>query len=178
MLSLKSKTKSSGRPFFVMQLCKHARHLEVQFVCDEHGNAVELNSRDCSTQRRLQMSFDEGPPTIAKPDTFKEMQRAAQRLTQSIGYMGAGTFEFLYNSATDSYFPTFYDLLELSRLSANFDLERTLSIGRNTQIYIGTERMERPSRAGSPQVVFVRAISSHSPGLVTEAGARKAHARP
>jgi acetyl-CoA carboxylase / biotin carboxylase 1 len=55
--------------------------------------------------------------------------------------------------------PTFYALLVLSRLSANFDLERIPAIDHSTQIYIGTERMERPSRAVTPQVVFVRAIS-------------------
>jgi acetyl-CoA carboxylase/biotin carboxylase 1 len=93
-----------GSPIFIMQLCKNARHLEVQIVGDEHGNAVALNGRDCSTQRRFQKIFEEGPPTIAKPDTFLEMQRAAQRLTQSIGYVGAGTVEYLYNAATDDYF--------------------------------------------------------------------------
>ena len=93
-----------GSPIFVMQLCKNARHLEVQIVGDEHGNAVALNGRDCSTQRRFQKIFEEGPPSIAKPETFKEMQRAAQRLTQSIGYIGAGTVEYLYNAATDKYF--------------------------------------------------------------------------
>mgnify|MGYP005845589223 CR=1 FL=1 len=93
-----------GSPIFIMQLCKNARHLEVQIVGDEHGNAVALNGRDCSTQRRFQKIFEEGPPTIAKPETFKEMQKAAQRLTQSIGYVGAGTVEYLYNAATDDYF--------------------------------------------------------------------------
>jgi len=93
-----------GSPIFLMQLCKNARHLEVQIVGDQHGNAVALNGRDCSTQRRFQKIFEEGPPTIAKPDTFKEMQRAAQRLTQSIGYIGAGTVEYLYNADTDKFF--------------------------------------------------------------------------
>lgn len=93
-----------GSPIFIMQLCKNARHLEVQIVGDEHGNAVALNGRDCSTQRRFQKIFEEGPPSIAKPETFKEMQRAAQRLTQNIGYVGAGTVEYLYNAATDDYF--------------------------------------------------------------------------
>ena len=93
-----------GSPIFIMQLCKNARHLEVQIVGDQHGNAVALNGRDCSTQRRFQKIFEEGPPIIAKPATFKEMQRAAQRLTQSIGYQGAGTVEYLYNAATDKYF--------------------------------------------------------------------------
>jgi len=93
-----------GSPIFIMQLCKNARHLEVQIVGDEHGNAVALNGRDCSTQRRFQKIFEEGPPTIAKPETFKQMERAAQRLTQQIGYVGAGTVEYLYNAATDKFF--------------------------------------------------------------------------
>jgi acetyl-CoA carboxylase/biotin carboxylase 1 len=93
-----------GSPIFIMQLCKNARHLEVQIVGDEHGNAVALNGRDCSTQRRFQKIFEEGPPTIAKPETFKIMQRAAQRLTQNIGYIGAGTVEYLYNANTDDFF--------------------------------------------------------------------------
>ena len=93
-----------GSPIFIMQLCKNARHLEVQIVGDEHGNAVALNGRDCSTQRRFQKIFEEGPPTIAKPETFKYMQKAAQRLTQNIGYVGAGTVEYLYNADTDAFF--------------------------------------------------------------------------
>ena len=93
-----------GSPIFLMQLCKNARHLEVQIVGDQHGNAVALNGRDCSTQRRFQKIFEEGPPTIARPESFKEMQKAAQRLTQSIGYIGAGTVEYLYNAATDEFF--------------------------------------------------------------------------
>lgn len=93
-----------GSPVFIMQLCKNARHIEVQIVGDEHGNAVALNGRDCSTQRRFQKIFEEGPPVIVKPDTFLKMQRAAQRLTQSIGYIGAGTVEYLYNADTDDYY--------------------------------------------------------------------------
>jgi acetyl-CoA carboxylase/biotin carboxylase 1 len=62
-------------------------------------------------------------------------------------------------------------LLELGRLSANFELDRIPAIGKNAQIYIGVEKSERPSRGAPQQVVFVRAIS-HSPGLVTSTGAR------
>jgi acetyl-CoA carboxylase/biotin carboxylase 1 len=93
-----------GSPIFMMQLCTEARHLEVQIVGDEYGNAVALNGRDCSTQRRFQKIFEEGPPTIAPRDTFKKMERSAQRLTQSIGYIGAGTVEYLYNAASDKYY--------------------------------------------------------------------------
>lgn len=93
-----------GSPIFMMQLCSEARHLEVQIVGDEYGNAIALNGRDCSTQRRFQKIFEEGPPNIAPVDTFKEMELAAQRLTQSIGYIGAGTVEYLYNKASNKFF--------------------------------------------------------------------------
>jgi acetyl-CoA carboxylase / biotin carboxylase 1 len=69
--------------------------------------------------------------------------------------------------------PTFHHLLELGRLSNNFELERIPAIGRNAQIYIGTEKTERPVRGGGTQVVFLRTIS-HSSGLINGPGARKA----
>lgn len=93
-----------GSPVFMMQLCTKARHLEVQIVGDEYGNAVALNGRDCSTQRRFQKIFEEGPPSVASVETFRKMERSAQRLTQSIGYIGAGTVEYLYNADDDKYY--------------------------------------------------------------------------
>ena len=80
-----------GSPIFMMQLCQGARHIEVQIMGDEYGNAVALNGRDCSTQRRFQKIFEEGPPVVVPRETFLEMERAAQRLTQNIGYIGAGS---------------------------------------------------------------------------------------
>ena len=93
-----------GSPVFMMQLCTNARHLEVQIVGDEYGNAVALNGRDCSTQRRFQKIFEEGPPIVAPQDIFKQMELSAQRLTQAIGYIGAGTVEYLYNAASNKYY--------------------------------------------------------------------------
>eukprot|EP00928_Gymnodinium_smaydae_P037781 TRINITY_DN26188_c0_g1_i1.p1 TRINITY_DN26188_c0_g1~~TRINITY_DN26188_c0_g1_i1.p1 ORF type:complete len:2149 (+),score=434.34 TRINITY_DN26188_c0_g1_i1:43-6489(+) len=93
-----------GSPVFMMQLCQGARHIEVQIVGDMHGNAVALNGRDCSTQRRFQKIFEEGPPTIVPKETFTQMERAAQRLTQNIGYIGAGTVEYLYNAKDNEFF--------------------------------------------------------------------------
>eukprot|EP00931_Biecheleriopsis_adriatica_P052507 TRINITY_DN3055_c0_g1_i3.p1 TRINITY_DN3055_c0_g1~~TRINITY_DN3055_c0_g1_i3.p1 ORF type:complete len:2157 (-),score=543.39 TRINITY_DN3055_c0_g1_i3:77-6547(-) len=93
-----------GSPIFMMQLCQGARHIEVQIVGDQHGKAVALNGRDCSTQRRFQKIFEEGPPTIVPKDTFREMEKAAQRLTQNIGYVGAGTVEYLYNAQENKFY--------------------------------------------------------------------------
>ena len=69
--------------------------------------------------------------------------------------------------------PTLHHVLELARLSENFDLERLPSINKNVQVYVGSERDAKPVRGPAPQVVFVRGLS-HSPGLITEAGARRA----
>lgn len=71
---------------------------------DEYGNAVALNGRDCSTQRRFQKIFEEGPPIIAPKEVFREMELSAQRLTQSIGYIGAGTVEYLFSPKDNKYF--------------------------------------------------------------------------
>jgi len=93
-----------GSPIFMMQLCQGARHIEVQIMGDEHGDAVALSGRDCSTQRRFQKIFEEGPPSIVPKETFTEMERAAQRLTRNLGYVGAGTVEYLYDAATNKFY--------------------------------------------------------------------------
>ena len=69
--------------------------------------------------------------------------------------------------------PTIHHVLELSRLSDTFDLERLPAINKNVQVYVGTEKNAKPVRGPAPQVLFVRGLS-HSPGLITEAGARRA----
>ena len=57
-----------------------------------------------STQRRFQKIFEEAPPAICKPEVFKEMEAAAQRLTSSLGYQGAGTIEYLYDPKTHKFY--------------------------------------------------------------------------
>lgn len=64
-----------GSPVFVMQLARHARHLEVQILADQYGNAISLFSRDCSVQRRHQKIIEEAPATIATSDIFEDMER-------------------------------------------------------------------------------------------------------
>ncbi|KAJ3713704.1 hypothetical protein C8R42DRAFT_751922 [Lentinula raphanica] len=92
-----------GSPIFIMKLAGAARHLEVQLLADQYGNAISLFGRDCSVQRRHQKIIEEAPVTIAKPDTFKKMERAAVRLAKLVGYVSAGTVEYLYSHADDSF---------------------------------------------------------------------------
>ncbi|KAH9072271.1 acetyl CoA carboxylase [Lactarius deliciosus] len=81
-----------------------ARHLEVQLLADQYGNAISLFGRDCSVQRRHQKIIEEAPVTIANPDKFEEMERAAVRLAKLVGYVSAGTVEYLYSHAEDVFY--------------------------------------------------------------------------
>lgn len=87
-----------------MKLAGQARHLEVQLLADQYGNAISLFGRDCSVQRRHQKIIEEAPVTIAKEQTFSEMERAAVRLAKLVGYVSAGTVEYLYSHDDDSFF--------------------------------------------------------------------------
>ncbi|KAI6042033.1 acetyl-CoA carboxylase [Pisolithus marmoratus] len=93
-----------GSPIFIMKLAGQARHLEVQIIADQYGNAISLFGRDCSVQRRHQKIIEEAPVTIAKEDTFEKMERAAVRLAKLVGYVSAGTVEYLYSPSEDLFY--------------------------------------------------------------------------
>ena len=86
-----------GSPVFVMKLAGKARHLEVQLLCDQYGNAISIFGRDCSVQRRHQKIIEEAPVTIAPDAARDEMEKAAVRLAKLVGYVSAGTVEWLYS---------------------------------------------------------------------------------
>lgn len=77
--SLQVQTEVPGSPIFIMQLAEHARHLEVQILADQYGNAISLFGRDCSIQRRHQKIIEEAPATIASTTTFEHMERVRQK---------------------------------------------------------------------------------------------------
>ncbi|TFK39984.1 acetyl CoA carboxylase [Crucibulum laeve] len=93
-----------GSPIFIMKLAGSARHLEVQLLADQYGNAISLFGRDCSVQRRHQKIIEEAPVTIAKEETFEQMERAAVRLSKLVGYVSAGTVEYLYSPSEDYFY--------------------------------------------------------------------------
>lgn len=93
-----------GSPIFIMKLAGNARHLEVQLLADEYGNNISLFGRDCSVQRRHQKIIEEAPVTVAKPLTFQAMEKAAVRLGRLVGYVSAGTVEYLYSHSDDKFY--------------------------------------------------------------------------
>ncbi len=81
-----------------------ARHIEVQFIADSFGQAVHLGERECSIQRRHQKLIEESPSPIVDAELRERMTSATLQLVRSIGYVNAGTAEFLLGSDRDFYF--------------------------------------------------------------------------
>jgi acetyl-CoA carboxylase biotin carboxylase subunit len=89
---------------YLEKYIEHPRHVEVQILADQHGNAVHLWERDCSTQRRHQKLIEEGPSPRLSPDTRTTMCEAAVRLIKAAGYTNAGTVEFIVDQQNNYYF--------------------------------------------------------------------------
>ncbi|MEP3891881.1 MAG: acetyl-CoA carboxylase biotin carboxylase subunit [Hellea sp.] len=80
------------------------RHVEIQIFADKYGNTIHLGERDCSVQRRHQKVLEEAPCPVMTPALRKAMGAAAVKAAKDIGYVGAGTVEFMLDSAGEFFF--------------------------------------------------------------------------
>jgi acetyl-CoA carboxylase biotin carboxylase subunit len=80
---------------YVEKVITPARHVEIQVLCDDHGNVLTCGERECSIQRRHQKLIEESPSPALDAELREEMEAAAERACEHIGYRSAGTVEFL-----------------------------------------------------------------------------------
>jgi acetyl-CoA carboxylase biotin carboxylase subunit len=83
---------------YLEKFLENPRHIEVQVIADQHGEAVHLGERDCSSQRRHQKVIEEAPAPGISAEQRNEIGMVCVEACKRIGYRGAGTFEFLYDS--------------------------------------------------------------------------------
>ncbi len=94
-----------GKPdLYVEKLLTKPRHIEVQIVADYDGNVVALGERECSVQRRYQKVVEEAPSPVVDESLRRRLYEMAKNYAKTIGYVNAGTVEFLVDSSGDIYF--------------------------------------------------------------------------
>ena len=102
----KSESKKSfgDDRVFIEKYIEQPRHIEIQILCDKHGNQIHLGERECSIQRRYQKVIEECPSPFVDEEMRNEMAAQALTLAKEVKYDSAGTVEFVVDANKNFYF--------------------------------------------------------------------------
>ncbi|MBC2389954.1 acetyl-CoA carboxylase biotin carboxylase subunit [Listeria booriae] len=89
---------------YIEKFIQDFRHVEIQILADNYGNAIHLGERDCSIQRRLQKLIEEAPSPALDEKMRQKMGKAAVKAAKAVKYSGAGTIEFIYEPHEKSFY--------------------------------------------------------------------------
>lgn len=89
---------------YIEKYLKPVKHIEMQLICDNHGNVVCLGERDCSVQRKNQKLIEETPSVAVTPELREKLTVAATKAAKAVGYNGVGTVEFLLDRHGNFFF--------------------------------------------------------------------------
>jgi acetyl/propionyl-CoA carboxylase alpha subunit len=107
--SLQLATREASEAFgdgtlLIERYIERGRHVEIQILADAHGTVLHLGERECSVQRRHQKLLEESPSPAVSPDLRAQMTAAAVKLAAAVGYVSAGTVEFLLDDVTGQFY--------------------------------------------------------------------------
>jgi acetyl-CoA carboxylase biotin carboxylase subunit len=94
-----------GNPgVYIEKYIQNPKHIEIQFLGDRFGNAITLGERDCSIQRKHQKLVEEAPGPTITPEQREKISEVVRKAVSSVGYVGAGTMEFIMDDKGNFYF--------------------------------------------------------------------------
>ncbi|WP_395002240.1 acetyl-CoA carboxylase biotin carboxylase subunit [uncultured Helicobacter sp.] len=108
---------------YMEKFIRNPKHIEVQILADKHGNVLHIGERDCSAQRRQQKLIEEAPAVVLKEEVRQRLLETAVKAAKYIGYVGAGTFEFLL----DANYEDFYFMEMNTRLQVEHTVSEMIS---------------------------------------------------
>jgi 3-methylcrotonyl-CoA carboxylase alpha subunit len=172
LASCKREAQSSfgDQHVLIEKYLQRPRHIEIQVFGDSHGNCVYLFERDCSVQRRHQMVVEEAPAPGMPPERRAAMGKAAVDAAKAVGYVGAGTVEFIVNQDGTFYFMEMNTRLQVehpvTEMITGLDLvEWQLKVGagetlplRQEQLAIRGHALEARIYAEDPDKGFLPSI--------------------
>jgi acetyl-CoA carboxylase biotin carboxylase subunit len=145
MAAAEAESAFDDSTLYVEKVVAPARHVEIQVLCDADGAVLTLGERECSIQRRHQKLIEETPSPALTPELREEMETAAERACRAVGYVNAGTLEFLLGPDGTFSFMELNARLQVehpvTELCTGIDLVRA-------QLAVASgERLERTGRA-------------------------------
>ena len=177
---------------YIEKLLKNSRHVEIQILSDIFGKTIHLNERDCSLQRRFQKIIEESPSPALTPKIRELMGDAAIKAANSVGYVGAGTVEFLLTSNGHFYFLEMNTRLQVehpvTELVTGIDLvQKQFEIASGLPIEVSQEQIplfghaiEARIYAEDPESGFLPStgkietwIAPNGPGIRVDSGIRE-----
>lgn len=108
---------------YMEKFIRSPKHIEVQILADKHGNVLHIGERDCSAQRRQQKLIEEAPAIVLNSQVRQKLLDTAVKAAKHIGYVGAGTFEFLL----DANYEDFYFMEMNTRLQVEHTVSEMIS---------------------------------------------------
>ena len=127
---------------FIEKFVTQPRHIEIQVLCDSHGNGVYLHERECSIQRRNQKVVEEAPSPFLDEATRKAMGEQSLALAHAVGYASAGTVEFIVDGDRNFYF------LEMN---TRLQVEHPV-----TELITGVDLVEQMIRVADGEVLSIK----------------------